>query len=606
MKYRWRTIIPGAVYAHKDVGDDLAGDGTPSNPYQSLRKSLSLNPNIIVCYGTFTEDMADGNHVRTIQGDFYGAATFDGDDQFLIYGYTHIDFIIKNCIVGNSQLNVNTGSGLLAGAGRANAAYSVGYAYSVGGVAGSPVFMERTGLYWGVIGGLTALSNNIYSKIRANEEHPVSLGFRSTVFDNLTVYDCRIENRQKRITTSGGSYRYAIFSKFDFFADDAGVGFNTCLFTSDCRWYYNGSEITISGNNSAERLASLVAAMDVLQIPSEERSTFTNCIFSLQTAADIFNNPEKSDFTIKPGSDADLDIRLGGMPVAISVPILDNSNGVIGSWDENSATGCIEVMGDVIRLDEFSAALEGSILSKIIQINPLTTSINSILSLFSSKFNTGFLRLHREHPISDVFLQLEVMPAGTYVVEGAVSIEGVSHADNSIVEITSTSSGFTDVLPGSKMHLIGEFNYDVIYVRELSKITTEITSADQLQQGGIYLNHGAEDITYDGRVIVPGESFIAKNNVNVFSAPEGYAIAVMFDDTRAAAHKWIPAQMFGKYFTWRNGAELILDDRDIPISSGNDKSWQPVSDGGYSDVLVQHPLTRKYFQLGIFLKRFRV
>lgn len=605
MLYRWRTKIDGAVYCHRDVGDDLSGDGSEINPFQSLRKCLSLSPTVIVCYGTFTEDMADGNHARTIRGDYYGAATFDGDDQFLIYGYTHINFIIRNCIVGNSQLNVNVGSGLLAGAGRAGFAGSVGNAVNVYGVAGSPVFLERTGLYWGVIGGITAVDNNVYSKIRANETYPISLGFRSSDHDNLTVYDCPITSRQKRITSYSGTFRYCIFAKFDFFVDDEGVDFSSCFFTSDCNFYYDGNEISITGSTSADRENSLISGMDALSVPAEVRSVFTNCIFSSQTSQEIFNNAEKSDFTIKPGSDADLDIKVGAMPVALNIPILDNSNGVSGSWDENTSSGCIQVLGDVIRIDEYSADSSGSILSKVIEINPLTTNINSIFAMFASKFESLFSRLNRNNPIAATYLENEILPVGTYVVEGGVTIDSEEYGDNSIVNISSTGLSFSNLVAGSKMHLVTEYNYDVLYIRESSKVTTWITSSDNLEQGGIYLNDGNEDITYDARVVAPGESFMAKNNINTFSATSNYTIAVMFDDSRAASVPWIPAQMYGEYFTWRDGLDVRNDDRGIPISSGNDLSYQSVADGGYSDILVKHPLTKRFFQLGIFLKRFR-
>lgn len=607
--YKWRTIITGAAYVHRDIGSDIFGDGSSSSPFQSLRKALTLNPTTIICFGKFTEDMADGNHARTVRGDYMGAATFDGNDQYLIYGYTMINMIVRNCITGNAQLIVYTGSGLFAGVGRASSASNVGIALNVLGVAGSPVITENTGLYWGVIGGITAVSNNVFSKPRNNDTYLISLGSSGSnaILQKNTIYSCRIANRTKRITTATGlQFKYCIFADFDLFADDAGINFNYCLFLADSKWYYNGTEIVITGTSSADRYASLVAGMDSLSIPVESRPTFTNCMFSTQVSTDIFNNPEKCDFTIKPGSDADSDIQYGAMPVAKNIPILDNSNGVPETFDENTASGCLTVLDNNIMIDEFSGESEGSILSKIITINPLTTSINAFYSLFASKFNQLFSRLHNIDPITQSYSQGQTLPVGVYVVEGGVTYNSTTYGDNSIVHVTSTGTSFTDSVPSSQLHLISDMsNFDVIYIRVAFKVHSEILSTDGLQQGGIYLNFGAENITYRGRTIVPGESFMAENSVDTFSGSSGYKVGVLFDDTRAPSTPWIPAQMFGEYFEWRDGQTVRYDTRGIPISSGNDLSYQTVANGGYSDVLVKSPMSRRYFQIGIFLKKFR-
>ena len=116
--YKWRTIIANAVYVCSMTGSDAQGDGTPNNPYKTLRRAWDAaltKPTTIICRGYFSEDMADGNHARTIRGDYWGAATFDGQDMFLIYGFTHSNMIIKNCAPGSEAFNVHSGSGLFAG-----------------------------------------------------------------------------------------------------------------------------------------------------------------------------------------------------------------------------------------------------------------------------------------------------------------------------------------------------------------------------------------------------------------------------------------------------------------------------------------------------------
>ena len=125
---RWRIAPNGTegtatVYVHSRFGSDLYGDGTRANPYQSLGKAYrakSTKPTSIICIGRFSEMLADGNHACHISGDYYGAATFDGAGYYVLYGFGHSRLIITNTGVGTYDLAVFTGSGALAGVGRAS------------------------------------------------------------------------------------------------------------------------------------------------------------------------------------------------------------------------------------------------------------------------------------------------------------------------------------------------------------------------------------------------------------------------------------------------------------------------------------------------------
>lgn len=147
---RWRTSPTGTegtttVYVHSRFGSDLYGDGTRANPYQSLGKAYrakTTKPTTIVCIGRFSEMLADGNHACYINGDYYGAATFDGAGYYILYGFGHYRLIITNTGVGTYDLAVWTGSEALAGVGRAHNASYVGVANYVYGVAGSDTFLE--------------------------------------------------------------------------------------------------------------------------------------------------------------------------------------------------------------------------------------------------------------------------------------------------------------------------------------------------------------------------------------------------------------------------------------------------------------------------------
>ena len=81
--------------------------------------------------------------------------------------------------------------------------------------------------------------------------------------------------------------------------------------------------------------------MAAREIAEENRPKFINCEFSAQTSAELFNNADVGDLTLKPTSDA---VRAGwryygALAPALNLPILEDSTGVAGSWDEQSAKG---------------------------------------------------------------------------------------------------------------------------------------------------------------------------------------------------------------------------------------------------------------------------
>ena len=612
--YKWRITISGAVYVDSMTGSDLMGNGTQSDPFRTLRKAWDYSgtkPTSIVCRGFFSEDMADGNHACTIRGDYMGAATFDGNDVYTIYGFTHIDFVAVNCAVGSLDMVVWSASGLFAGVGRASTANAVGNAISVYGVAGSPVIIDRSGLYWGIIGGTSAVQYNVFSKIKNNSTHPVSLGFSGNItLRNNVMYGCRIANRRKRITTYVGTFYLSIFADFDLFADETGVTFDTCLFTSDCKWYYGATEIVITGSTSAAREASLIAGMDALEIPTASRPVFVNCKFSTQLATDVFNNPEKVDFTLKHNGDGVRGIGLyyGALPPAINIPIMDDSSQTAETWDENSVSGCVAVSGNSICIDELSADFNGEILSKILIINPQEININAIFAQFAAKFQTYRAYLYDVALTGLTYTDADELPIGRYIVKGSIVYDGVNIGDNAICVVTTTGTYFTDVNDNSVLIALEDANIsNVCYVRQSPLIYTRIKAADGLQAGATYLNSGLENITYRGRTIVPHESFVAANSVDTFSASSAdYEIGVMFDDTRVPSSEWIPAQLFGEYFNWLQSGVQQYDTDGVPISSGNYLSFQTSTNGGYSNLLTKSILNRVYLQFRVKVKRYRV
>jgi hypothetical protein len=604
--YKWRTIIAGAVYVDSMTGSDNLGNGTKEKPYKTLRRTGAAAT--VICRGVFSEDMADGNHARTIRGDYMGAAIFDGKDEYIIYGFTHINFIITNCPPGTNDIFVNTGSGLLAGAGRAAIANYVGNVSHVHGVAGSPVILHRTGVYMGCIGGSTAVSNNIFSSLMQNDAYPLSLGGVQQVREN-TYYNIPIEKRGKRIANNG-SILDSVFGKFDFIVDDAGVSLSNCVIASDCRFFFGQTEILITGNNSDERRASYLANLTAAGVPTSGRLIIDlKCLFSPQSSYDIFNNPDDLDFTLKPNADAIIDstTHVGALGPAINIGFHEDSDQKTDCWETRSLSGAFAIVDNSLHLDTSSQDLDGELYSKIIRINHASINISGIVSNYFSRFDDLFSYLNKEALLGDEYTEGEILPIGKFKVVGNITYASVTYGDLSIIEVANTGTSFAVVEPGSYLKQINNPNIEnVIYVREANYPIPLINSSEGLESGGVYYNHGNETIVYRGRNIVPGESFVAENNTDSFVASQGYNISVVFDDTRVPASEWIPAQLYGEYFVYKDNGAIVKDLTGVPVSSGNVLSYLPASEGGYSESIVKSRLRCPLFQMKIKLSRFKI
>ena len=609
--YKWRTANAAYRYVDGDTGSDLQGAGTQINPYQTLRRAWDATPTkptLIICRGYFSEDMADGNHACAINGDYMGAAVFDGNDQFCIYGFGHSNMIIKNCITGSESLNVHNGSGLFAGAGRASAATYVGSAISVNGVVGSPAVLDNTGLYWGVVGGTTAVHDIVYSRLKSNSTHPISLGgYANQSSKSLSICGVRIINRKKKFTTGNFTYYSSIFADFDMFIDEPTLFMNGCLIAADCKWYYGSTEIVITGTTSAERENSLLTQAATLGATS--LINLEDCKFSTQTKNEIFNNPDKLDYTLKLTGDGVIGSGMyyGALPPALDIPIMNDSAQTPETWDENSVSGCVNITENTICLDDLHVDNSGEILSKVLRLNPTEININAIFADFSSKFRGYHANLSDTQTLGLEFDSTQDLPIGKYVIKGAIVYNGNNYGQGSILSITTASTKFTDTNSHSRAIEILDPNItNVVYVRELPYIFVRIEPTDGLQRGATYYNYSNENITYRGRTIVPGESFVAANDVDSFTCSPGYKIGVLFDDTRVPSSEWIPSQLWGEYFVWKQGGTVQVDTEGKPVSSGNYLSYQTSANGGYSNLLIKSILTTTYAQFKVVVNKFQL
>lgn len=630
---KWRTAPTGTegtatVYADSRFGSDLFGTGTRANPYQSLGKAYratSSRPSKIVCRGRFSEMLADGNHACEISGDYYGAATFDGAGYYLIYGFTHNNFIVVNTGVGTYDLAVHSGSVAFAGVGRAFNACIVGGAYDVNGVAGSSVMIDRASLYWGCIGGMTACKYIGFSRPRHNGTYRISLGSYGTCVGlaHGTVYGCVIEDRTKHFTQGTTTFTSTAFGEFAMIANDPSMAYTGCLFAADARWYYltgsHGStgtviELPLSGTTSAERQASLLEQLSAkyeeygIAEASRYMPKFTDCIFSTQTSEEIFNNPSKQDFTLREGSDAILNdsTYIGAFPPALNVPILNDSTGVVGSWDELSASGCITVADDTICLDETSTSMSGEILSKIVKINPANYQLNGIFAHCIDKFTDYSAYLNRQQITGASYSAGETLPIGVYIVKGSVIYQENNISNNSILVVSENNTTFADDNYTSQLiEVLHPNTMDVVYIRARSTIYAKIKASDGLERGGIYLNIGNKNVTYHGRVYAPGESFVAKYDNETFACDDAaYEVGIMFDDSRVPTSEWVPARMFGEYFVMKQSGAIRLDANGIPVSSGNYLAYQTTANGGFSDQLRKSIISQAYVQFAIFVNKY--
>lgn len=612
--YRWRTRNAAYVYVDSMTGDDLGGDGTQENPYKTLGKAYrgrSTAPATIVCRGRFCEDMADGNHSTMIRGDYMGAAVFDGEDSFLIYGFSHANMIIENCAAATYDLVVNTGSWLLAGVGRAYNAGAVGYASYAYGVAGSSAIVGKSPLYMGCIGGNTAVSYVGIWSPKMSGTTKLWYGGSGNV-THMTVYDVPLEKRKRADANARRKFTASVFAKCDFFADEP-LTFEECIFAHDCQWYTaDGEMLDQEGTSGQEREDLLLGEMNSWGIAEENRPQFINCIFSSQTSEEMFNNAAAGDLTLTPTSEAVRADRryYGALAPALNLPILDDSTGVAGSWDEKSANGILRVTGGAICLDETSADSAGEIVSKIVKIDTAKMSITAVLTKYASKWGTHGVHLSAGSVLGDEYAAGAVLPAGRYVAHGDIIYKNTNYPSGSVVAVSEAGTTFmSDATEGTGSLLVALEDpniTDVCYLRSTPAIFAMIKSSEGLQRGGVYYNYGSKAIQYRGRTVSPGESFVAANNTDKFTPPagdSGYQIGVMFDDTRVPTQEWIPAQFFGEYFVYKVGGVIQHDADDQPISSGNYLAFQTQAQGGYSDVLRKSVMAERYCQFKLIANK---
>lgn len=634
----WKTSPNGiegtnTVYVDSYVGNDYLNDGTRQMPYRTLTKAWNAQetkPTKIVCRGFFSEQMTTGNHTASIDGDQYGAAIFDGQGKYLMYGFGHSNLIILNAQT-TGDAPVHTGSTALLGVGRAYNASSVGnvnYTNYACGLAGSAAFIGKSGLYWGIIGGNTAVKKIVYWKPYNNDTYELSIGTGNTpCMSQCTVYDAGFDTagnptkiRKSPLNAHVGQIQTSVFSRVAIVLNNPGeMTYRRCLFDADTKFYYfkgvNSSsgytEIVPSGGSDDEKAESLISQLEDLYEEnnvaeaSQYYPTFVGCLFSSQHAAQLFNSPEAGDMTLVPGCDADIEADmeyLGALPPAKNIQILTDSTGVKECWDERSAEGCVKVVDNKIYIDDDSPSYTGGIMTKVLSINPTKVQLNGIFSIVTSKWHKKYA-IHSTEDGKSAFgdrytAASGVLPAGVYMVSvGSIEVNGFQFDEGEAFRV-SDDDAFRIEGSGTAVQVVEPNAGEVIYCRCRSAIYAKVRPSDTLQLGATYLNIGNGNITYHGREIVPGESFVCTNETYFTAHGNGnYEIGVLFDADNAPESEWIPARLWGDYYVCKTNGVIMHDDYGVPYSSGNNRTLQL----GTQNKSV---LDRRYVQFKLMVNKY--
>ena len=373
--------------------NDSTADGTPEHPFATISYGYATlvakgyAPAGCIVRGHGNEAFV-GNHGFTVQGDYMGAAIYDGGGTAQIIYCTMKNLIYLN---GGTTIDVdysvspygNNIRAAFAGCGRANDATAASNASFVRGVASSPILIGNSKMYRGCIGGVQATGYNIYAKIKctpyAANQNTCGVTFggyslsATARIGNCVVYDLPLNVRattKSAQTVAGHMYRW-IFSKVDFIYEHADF-FYQCLFTSDNRMFFvdkttgnaysnkrlkivprtgtnaeptfiydsadtdmdftgvmTGGAMIVEGANIKNFYDALLALYAAGHVTLNPETYFKEeCVFAEETADEVFNAPEQYDFTTKMDSPAFISVYhyFGALPPALNIPIHGTGN----------------------------------------------------------------------------------------------------------------------------------------------------------------------------------------------------------------------------------------------------------------------------------------
>ena len=593
--------------------------------------------------------------------------------NFLSWFGSYTNMILVNClseIEANVQgYDYNNKYASLVGVGRAGNALNAYGADNVSGFASPPVLCHNSKLWRGCAGfSYTSGGRVVYASPVRNAPTcgvVVSGSMLSCTYYNAKRFaaDLSAGTRERR-TKNNNVTQYAfnptrcLFSNWDVFIDEGQKDtYSQCFFDKDCEFIYadqtltghpdmrirltnpsaDSISITLDETNhicSVAGVATIAAAITALRNAgnitqaSNLDATFSSCVFSTtESAATIFQNVETLDFSIKYGSAAmeGVGVYYGALPPtkAISV-IYDSENqyasdGHIDCFDNRTKNGCIAIIDGAICVEDTSPVKTGSIYSKILHVNPLEMQFAALYTLFADMYSRDGYLLNQKSRTDDEYVNGdELDETGIYIVRGGVvTYNGVEYANGTAIFVDSveTTYAISCAAGVSVFHVDDPNPMNVVYCRCRSHIYATITKAQTAaghanwKTGIFYLNNGGSTISYNGRSIVNGESFIIDDpSVGITGVSDDYEIAIMFDDRDVnessrivPTTEWIPAQLWGQYFVGKKYGAILHDDEGVALASGNpnayNESGQREVDGFYSI------LNQPYTQFAIFVNK---
>lgn len=383
------------------------------------------------------------------------------------------------------------------------------------------------------------------------------------------------------------------------------------------------------------------------------------CIFPDQDAYDIFNDPDGLDFTLKPTAACifpENNIYYGALPPAAHIQVYGEtenirtaSDGHTWCFDNRTLTGCLKIENGSIKINEGSVATSGAILSKIMKMNPAELQYNGVYALQSDHITDKGITMNTEDYIgtkddgngNQVVAKYgpgDSLPAGKYLLRA----DNQASVDDRVMYWHPTYADYVaykadDMLVVTADAVTGEYNkynmsagangtiyayaindpniQNVVYCRCRSSVYRTVASGNTLIQGITYYNpENGKSISFNGRTIVPGESFVAETTAT-FVCPEDntYQIAMMFDDRTdeeiAAAGgerlvptaPWVPAATRGEYFALKsNGIINRSTINDQLLGSGNPYSYQA---NGSIMAGTKSVLDQPYMQFAVFITK---
>ena len=601
----WKQQNAAYIYADSEWGS-AEGDGTQGKPFQTLEQVFAyLHDNFyntaaktVVLRGYFPLTQTFMDYMCTsFVADKPHEAIVDGlNANSLLYCTSYTGLIMRNMRVGSTvvfrnanALSTFNGYGSLCGVGRANSANNASIAGSAYGVCSSPVLIENTQLFRGMMGSASAFTRQLYRNIPATQNgifaHIAKNATNSTFIDGIYA---GLPTDTVRGYQSGGTHYnttdyhtldHCLFSNWATFLNCQNQKFNACFFDADCKFYYS---VTPNNDNSVQNLLVMgdptatqgitedsvnhtytvdgCATVEemvryVLTAKGCTNTTFDSaCVFSeTEHKADIFNDEANSDYTLKETSAACNDgAYFGAFPPALHIATYQNADGHLNCFDHRRIDGQAITINNSNQLCiDTSQHSSATILSKVVRLNPSVKQLDGLWSVVLSKKNTeGFvLADNQKYPFLGNFVQPSTDGGTTgqnltaekwYIVcEDGINIQynGNSYQHGNVFQVPtggplyyeSESSGQYQV-----RELLNPGQPDVVYVRCRSMIYKHIGQSTKLIQGVNYINDGNKTIhlSVANRDIVAGEDFVCTTQNEYFSCTgdAAYQLGIIFDD----------------------------------------------------------------------------